>query len=323
MNISVALCTYNGEKYLAEQLGSILNQTCPVSEIIVCDDLSSDRTIEIINELSLHHKGIIQLHINERNLGGKKNFEKAFGLTTGDIIFFSDQDDVWESSKVECTIKYFGEDPGCLGVFSDASLIDYEGKSINKSFLDSFDYSIQERKNYKKETIHKYILNYCNIVAGSMLAVRKESKNYVLPFQLMDFMWHDEWIVLNLVLMNKLAFINRKLIKYRVHNAQQVGVGNEDLINKLINLKSYSEIKKRNEDALFYFNYRWNLYNKLLLYKIYIPSLEPVLQEFQKLALEAKYILLSKKSFISRKAHLCKWYLKDEYQTSFKDIFVL
>ena len=77
MIISVALCTYNGEAFLREQIQSIFDQSRKVDEIIVCDDRSNDDTIKIIKEFDFKYAGIIQLHINQKNLGSKYNFEKA------------------------------------------------------------------------------------------------------------------------------------------------------------------------------------------------------------------------------------------------------
>jgi len=92
--ISVALCTYNGELYLREQLESILKQTFPPDEIIICDDGSTDTTIKILEEFRRKSFIPVKVYYNKENLGVSKNFEKAISLCSGDIIFLSDQDDV-------------------------------------------------------------------------------------------------------------------------------------------------------------------------------------------------------------------------------------
>ena len=107
--ISVALCTYNGEKYLHQQIDSILNQTVPVHEIVVCDDGSNDQTSKILTQYQTKFPEVFKIHFNTENLRSVKNFEKAISLCTGDIIFLSDQDDIWEENKVEVFIKYFDE----------------------------------------------------------------------------------------------------------------------------------------------------------------------------------------------------------------------
>lgn len=89
--ISIAMTTYNGEKYLREQLDSILNQTFSDFELIICDDCSKDATVKILEEYSLKDKRV-RYFVNEKNLGFKKNFEKAISLCSGEYVAFSDQD---------------------------------------------------------------------------------------------------------------------------------------------------------------------------------------------------------------------------------------
>ena len=96
--ISVCIATYNGEKYIREQLDSILVQLGPDDEIVVCDDRSSDRTLELIEG---YRDSRIHVHRNEKNLGHVRNFEKAISLSRGDYLFLSDQDDVWLPGRVQ------------------------------------------------------------------------------------------------------------------------------------------------------------------------------------------------------------------------------
>ena len=98
--ISVAMATYNGEVYLRKQLDSILHQSLPVDEIIICDDQSSDGTVDIIQEYIKQYPHI-HLYQNEQNLGYKRNFKKALSLCSKEYIFLCDQDDIWDSDKVK------------------------------------------------------------------------------------------------------------------------------------------------------------------------------------------------------------------------------
>ena len=98
--ISVAMATYNGEVYLRKQLDSILHQSLPVDEIIICDDQSSDGTVDIIQEYIKQYPHI-HLYKNEQNLGYKRNFKKALSLCSKEYIFLCDQDDIWDSDKVK------------------------------------------------------------------------------------------------------------------------------------------------------------------------------------------------------------------------------
>src|SRR5437868_6261824 len=111
MKISVALCTYNGEKYLPDQLASYLKQERLPDELVICDDGSSDNTVEIIKRFATEAPFPVQLHVNENNLGSTKNFEKAFQLCQGEIITPSDQDDVWHEKKLLQLERAFKEHP--------------------------------------------------------------------------------------------------------------------------------------------------------------------------------------------------------------------
>ena len=124
--ISVALCTYNGEQYIREQLESILTQTVKVDEIVVCDDGSTDNTLQIIEELAGNTDTAIHIYRNETNLGPAKNFQKAINLCSGDIIFLSDQDDVWMPEKAATITNYFRQNPQISVVFTDGNLTDGE-----------------------------------------------------------------------------------------------------------------------------------------------------------------------------------------------------
>src|SRR5882762_9087557 len=100
MKISIAMCTYNGARYLREQLDSIAAQTRPPSELIVCDDNSLDETREIVAGFAASAPFPVRLGVNEQNLGSIRNFERAIKLCEGDLIALSDQDDVWLPEKL-------------------------------------------------------------------------------------------------------------------------------------------------------------------------------------------------------------------------------
>src|SRR5690242_1846918 len=101
LRISVAMCTFNGARFLPEQLESITAQTRLPDELVICDDRSADESLEIIRAFLDRPPFTVRLEINERNLGSTKNFEKAIGLCQGEIIALADQDDVWFPQKLE------------------------------------------------------------------------------------------------------------------------------------------------------------------------------------------------------------------------------
>src|SRR5688572_30528777 len=123
MKISVAMCTYNGADFLSDQLESIIAQSRPPDEIVVCDDGSTDETQTLLKQFAAASPVHVTLHFNEKNLGSVKNFEKAINLCTGDVIALSDQDDVWYADKLQLIENVFRAAPKAGLVFSDAEIV--------------------------------------------------------------------------------------------------------------------------------------------------------------------------------------------------------
>ncbi len=237
MKISVALCTFNGEKYIEKQLDSILNQSIKVNEIIVCDDQSTDTTILILEKYSLKHPGLFKIHKNETNLRSNKNFEKAISLCTGDYIFLSDQDDLWREDKVEKTLNVFSKNPTAEGVFSNATLINDKDQLLFKdiSLWDSVCFF--ENQIPKPIDLFKLLILKGNYLTGATLCIKKEVKEFCFPFQTIEKTFlHDEWFAFILSQRKTLFYSTDKLISYRLHENQQMGVGNI--------LKNAKKIKK-------------------------------------------------------------------------------
>lgn len=221
MKASVALCTYNGEKFLVEQVDSILNQTKKIDEIIICDDGSTDSTISILNAYRDQYPGLFRIYINEENLRSVKNFEKAISLCQNEIIFLCDQDDVWAINKVQVMMQFFMDHPNIYVVATN-------GYGINDTSTELDVYSLWDVPKFFLE--NKIAVNYFKIIAfsgniatGASMALRKEFFHEIQPFPVLDGFHHDEWIALNAAMANKFDFLQEKLFKYRIHSNQQVG----------------------------------------------------------------------------------------------------
>lgn len=222
--ISVALCTYNGEKFLEEQLDSILNQTIPVDEIIVCDDCSSDNTFEILEKYR-KNDARFKIYRNKKNLGTIKNFEKAISLTTGDYVFLSDQDDIWNEKKVEITKDIFEQNSQCNVLFSNAQLIDENNKLITSTTLFNVVNLTQEALKYFSEGLDLELMNIENRITGATMAFRKSYISEILPFYNFEKILHDEYIAISAINDNCLYFVDKYLISYRIHQNQTMGLG--------------------------------------------------------------------------------------------------
>lgn len=223
MKISVALCTYNGEEFIAEQLDSIAAQTKKIDEIVCCDDGSTDRTIEILEVFSRSFDGKFVLINNPTQLGARKNFEKALGLCTGDIIFLSDQDDAWMPGKIASMHRLFEEMPDILGVFCNGWLVSESGQDLKETIWDALYFEPDLRDKIKSENLLYYLLINGNIATGTAMGIRKQALEKIFPFFCDHSTWHDHWIALVLSALNRLVFIDEPLLFYRVHANQQVG----------------------------------------------------------------------------------------------------
>ncbi|KIC64539.1 glycosyltransferase family 2 protein [Chryseobacterium taiwanense] len=222
MKISVALCTYNGEKYIKEQLDSILNQTTKVDEIVICDDKSTDTTMDILRLYENKYPDIFRVYTNEETLKSVKNFEKAISLCTGEITFLSDQDDFWYPEKVSVMINHFLEQPEMMAFCSNGFLMNENSEIIIDHFTK---WDVFEKYSAKKPHLDtfNFLTQKGNFSTGATMAVKTDFAKSTFPIPEVQDFHHDEWITLLATVEGKMGFINQKLINYRVHSTQQVG----------------------------------------------------------------------------------------------------
>ncbi len=218
--ISIALCTYNGARYLLEQLESIEAQTVAPDELVVCDDLSSDHTGDIVRAVQARAPFPIRLHINDQRLGSTKNFDKAIGLCTGDIIALCDQDDIWHRHKLERLKEQFVESAHIGAVFTDAEVVDEALRSTGQTLWNSVRLTQVAQDRIRQGRAFEELIKY-NIVTGATLAFRAEYKPLVLPIS--DLWVHDAWIALLIAAVGRVGVLEEPLVLYRQHEANQIG----------------------------------------------------------------------------------------------------
>ncbi len=228
--VSVAMCTYNGEQYIGEQLESILNQTRKPDELVVCDDGSTDGTLDVLREFMRKSPFSVKVEKNEVRLGPSANFGKAIRKTNGDVIFLSDQDDVWEENKIEKILSAFKENKDAAYVFSNATVIGSDSRKLNYTLWDANAFSRKERHLFASGYQMEVLLRH-TVVTGATMAFRSEYKDFVLP---VPTGWmHDSWLVLCLSFVSKGVFVEEPLVRYRVHPKQVIGVKKRHSLKKL------------------------------------------------------------------------------------------
>ncbi|MBP3193856.1 glycosyltransferase [Natronogracilivirga saccharolytica] len=202
MKISIALATYNGVKHLNEQLGSFVNQSRLPDELIISDDLSSDKTFEIIKKFAEEAPFKVVYSQNKSNLGYAGNFNVALSKTTGDLILLSDQDDVWFNNKIE-TIEKVASKSTELLIVNDKMITD---ENLNTTGITSFKIISSKPKKYQK------------YLSGSFTSIKRELLDLCLPIPV-EFGSHDGWIYHFASALDSKKVVNECLQYYRRHDS--------------------------------------------------------------------------------------------------------
>jgi glycosyltransferase involved in cell wall biosynthesis len=210
--VSIALATYNGARFLREQLDSVYSQTYKVFEVVATDDGSTDSTLEILEEY--HQSRGLRFAVNARRLGFLKNFERSISLCEGDFIALSDQDDIWRPQKIEILLKNTGDQPL---VCSDVKIIDAEGVTIADSYRKSLHIPVPPIGEQFCS------LAFINFVTGSTCLFPSAFREKILPIPA-EAISHDWWIGIKATLRGGIRYIDDQLVFHRQHGANAIGV---------------------------------------------------------------------------------------------------
>lgn len=295
--VSVAMATYNGEKYLREQVDSIFNQTHKAIELVITDDASADNTVKIIGELQQKYKNIRLLQ-NEKNMGVTKTFERSIKNCTADFIAISDQDDIWEPKKIELLLGELGVADAAYG---NSVLIDMHGNSMHKSFG-----SIMNLKSYYSAA--PFLLNNC--LPGHAILMKREFAEKVIPFP--AGMMYDRWISFYGAGRNGIKYIDLPLVLYRQHENNAVGVCKSQNKNqsrqqrferKLAELRVFQQADIKDKDSRL-------LLDEMISYFQRRPSLRRSLFFFRNFN---RILIVKKKSWFRKFIFCLKMIFKPNY----------
>ena len=219
--VSIAMCTYNGAKYLKKQLDSIVSQTRLPAELVVCDDNSSDDTLEILYNFKKRAPFEVKIFCNNKRLGVTKNFEQAISLCNGNIIFLCDQDDVWLHNKIELIETIFKQHSDIGYVFSDALIVDDYLRPLGYTLWQSIEFDFWKIKKFRLGYQLEILLKY-NVVTGATMAFKSDLKEVFLPI---PKEWiHDGWIaIIASSIGRKGVPLENVLMYYRQHSHQLIG----------------------------------------------------------------------------------------------------
>ena len=298
--VDILLATYNGEKYLREQIDSILAQTYSNFRLLISDDCSKDSTRDILKEYEKKDERI-KVFYQEKNLGYVKNFEFLLKNVENELYALSDQDDVWNKDKIEKSIKKLNESNADL-VFTDLEVVN---EKLETKYPSYNDYMIFSKKI--KRCKNSYLLEYLyNTITGCTLLSKKKFLDKIIPIPTdSKYVIHDSWIGLVVALYGKVEYLDEQTIKYRQHGDNQVGTNHlshgfkklEDVRNLFLDVKvqlftTYvnndyifdDKLKKQNKMALEYFkmlqkkkyiNFKgWGIFHKLYKTESFIYRIE-------------------------------------------------
>lgn len=232
MKVSIAMATYNGAQYLRAQLQSFVDQTRQPDELVITDDCSSDSTLAVLSDIVESAQFEFVLNQNERQLGYAQNFNKALALSSGDIVFLSDQDDVWLDKKIDTVIKFFEQEPDKYLIIHDLEYCNEALKAVGQTKLDRLKSIGAGDRSY---------------VTGMATAVRRELLDVCLPIPMNSLITHDLWLHECAYLLGVKKVIPQVLALYRRHGSN---VTVTSMINGAGKTSLFSFIKRSDVDEV-------------------------------------------------------------------------
>lgn len=218
--VSVAMCTYNGQRFLAQQLQSLLDQTVQPDELVVCDDVSSDDSLKLVEAFAERAPFKVRVFKNPKNLGYIRNFEQAISLCTGDVVFLCDQDDLWDPRKIQIMRDIFEAESSVGLVMHDFVRVNAEGGPYDfpeERYGEHQLLGAELPDEIRQHSIRAFMLPSPRAWCGCMMAFRKEWNRILLPIY--PGKGHDDWILKLLGPLTEVRFVGEPLIRYRMHES--------------------------------------------------------------------------------------------------------
>jgi glycosyltransferase involved in cell wall biosynthesis len=235
MNIEILLATCNGEKYLEEQIDSILNQSFTDWNLIIRDDKSEDKTLQIIEKyIKKYPQKIFLIQDIESNfrLGAAQNFSKLLKYSSADYILFSDQDDIWLENKIKDSLEHMWNLESSNGktlpilIHTDLSIVNTNLELIHPSYWQ------HQYLDPQRSALNHFLVR--NLITGCTVIVNRALKNLAVPIPDTAYM-HDWWLALVASAFGKISYLSEPTILYRQHSANEVGAqskGIKHIINR-------------------------------------------------------------------------------------------
>jgi hypothetical protein len=252
MTVSVAMCTYNGAKFIMKQLESIVRQSVLPDELVVCDDRSQDETVRLLELFSETSPFPVRIFRNLETLRPAQNFARCLSLCNGDLLILTDQDDIWFEDRIANTMNAFAADLKLTFTFSDSPLIDHDDAGLGRTIYSSLPIPSADRKLLDVGRSLLPVLMRWGVLYGTTMATRSSLRSVFLPIP--EHWSHDEWLALTLSAVGPSKRLP-PVTRYRQHSDQQVGTGDWSIsthvgLAQKHNSKHYQSELLRCENAL-------------------------------------------------------------------------
>ena len=240
--VSVAMSTHNAATYVSEQLESLVNQTRPPDELVISDDGSTDDTVDILQRFATDSPFPVRIHVYETNVGFRANLSKAISLTTGDLIFPADHDDVWYKDKIVRSVEFFDESPRVGLVYCDADVVDTDLTPKGYRTWNRIGFTPAYQQRFAAGHGFDVLLRH-NFIGGPTIAFRAKYKSLALPVPQGCF--PDAWTGLVISAVSETRLIGEPMFQYRQSPKQMFGMP------KKSRLRKYREAKAKVDSRHF------------------------------------------------------------------------
>jgi glycosyltransferase involved in cell wall biosynthesis len=244
------MATCEGERFIDAQLASLAAQRVPPDELVVCDDASTDATLAHVRRFAAGAPFPVRVFEGGTRLGITRNFERALRETRGDVIFFADQDDLWRPDKIGAHLRVLDANPSVGMTFSNAEVVDADGRPLGYDLWSSLFFDAREQAAVSAGRGADVFLRRV-VAAGTTLAFRADFKPLLLPFPDL-YSAHDAWVAFLLACVTGCVPRPDRLIAYRLHDANQVGIRRLSLRAQLARARRQIEEDAFGQAAAFF-----------------------------------------------------------------------
>ena len=249
-SISVAMATRDGAAFVDAQLESLVRQTRPPDELVVCDDASTDDTADRLRAFAERAPFAVRIEHNDPALGTTRNFERAVSLCTGDIVFLADQDDVWLPEKIAALAGVLDEDEAVGAVLCNGTVVDAQLDALGYDLWTALGFDPSERGLVYEGRAHEVFAKHV-VAAGTAFAFRRRFADLLFPFPDLRSA-HDAWIACLIAAVADIALVERELIHYRLHDDNQLGLRRMGLFEQFRAAQRQIELEAFDYAACFF-----------------------------------------------------------------------